>query len=81
MQRIAAWLGAASVFGWAALADEGGHMRAAEPAIRAEHQAQVWQPVEFVFTARGTYERPCVDVELAADFKGPDGVARRCTRR
>lgn len=43
----------------------------------AERKETIWQPAEFAFTAQGTYEKPCVQVELSAGFKGPDGASFR----
>jgi hypothetical protein len=37
----------------------------------------VWQPAVFAFTAQGEYGKPCVDVELSAVFKGPEGASFR----
>ena len=39
--------------------------------------AETWRPAEFAFTALGTYEKPCVEVELSVVFKGPVGASYR----
>jgi hypothetical protein len=41
------------------------------------HTVPIWRPAEFSFTAQGMYERPCVDADLSAVFKGPDGASYR----
>lgn len=37
----------------------------------------IWRPAEFSLDAQGMYEKPCVDVDLSAVFKGPDGTSYR----
>lgn len=50
---------------------------AAFTGFAGEQTVFTWQPAEFAFTAQGKYEKPCVEVELSAVFKSPDGASFR----
>lgn len=44
---------------------------------KAAIEAPQWEEIELVFTAANTYKNPYTDIEMYAEFVGPDGQQLR----